>query len=112
METVSIYLVFQAVITSTNASPVEPTAIQMLNVLILSVKKGFLDYTDASAIQVTTVLVKPASMTMNVLLEHIRVILLKAIVSMLRCRTVFFVNAKLDISGSFSHWLIKVLFDW
>ena len=112
METVSIYLVNQAVITLTNASPVGLIAIQMLNVLILSVKKVFLDCTDVSAMQVIMVLVKPASMTMNVLLEHIRVILLKAIVSMLRCRTVFFVNVKLDISGSFSHWLIKVFSDW
>ena len=96
METVLIYLVFQAVITSTNASPVGLIAIQMLNVLILLAKKVFLDCIDVNAIRVTTVPVKPVSMTMNVLLEHILVILLKAIVSMLRCRTVSSVNVKLD----------------
>ena len=82
--------------TSTNVMSVGLIVIQMLNVLILSVKKVFLDCTDVSAIRVTMVPVKPVSMTMNVLLEHILVISLKAIVSMLRCRTVSSVNVKLD----------------
>ena len=80
-----------------NVRLVELIVIQMLNVLILSAKKAFLDCTDVSAILVTTALVKHALMTMNVLLGLIRVILPRAFVSMLRCQIDSFVNVKLGI---------------